>query len=213
MKPRFVMLEEESSRFYDVDLETALLDNPADWVQNGIYPEKVAGKGKGLAIIFPTPLDDMKKTELKDRGYKPNFQVGRLVALDVFRAINTPQTVVPLKGKTIGKVNVAPFDSAMVSWPLLKEKKGPVLPDEMKAGLLGKLWGHDRPSYTGSEFVTSLNVLENMPRRWHRDPRALNYELDNMFAVGKELASADWVLDDSKGLLKPTVHGEIVITV
>jgi hypothetical protein len=42
--------------------------------------------------------------------------------------------------RKLGRVNVKPLPVSLMGWPGLMEKKGPVLPREMRGGLIGKLW-------------------------------------------------------------------------
>ena len=63
----------------------------------------------------------------------------------------------------------------------------------MKNGLLAKLYGginRDKP------FVHP-EILAKMPREWHVDPAALNYELDATFASGMvvEEGKVKWMLE------------------
>ena len=178
IKSHFVMLDEATKTFHDVDLETASLDNPASWKQTGVSPSIL---GKELAIVFPNPLDDSQKAELEERGYDPNFSVGRLVSVDRHEGKN-------VYGRIIAKVNVKPLDQNAMSWEGLTDMKGAVLAEEMRNGLCGRLWG--LPNATQG-FVTSRKILDNMPRKWHVDPVALNYELDKIFAAGQHVRKGD----------------------
>lgn len=182
IRSRFVMLDEATSTFHDVDLETPELGNPASWKQTGVSPSVL---GKELAIVFPVPLDDSRKAQMAAHGYDPDFQVGRLVSIERREGRK-------VYGRVIAKVNVKPFPQVHMSWEGLIDK-GEVLPREMKNGLCGRLWGAPNPS---QGFVTSMEVLDNMPRRWHVDPVALNFELDRMFAAGKRVRKGDiaWLL-------------------
>jgi hypothetical protein len=183
VKSRFVMLDEITNTFHDVDLETPLLGNPASWKATGVSPTVL---GQHLAIVFPNPLDADHKAQLGEQGYNPEFQVGRLVSVDRRESKK-------VYGKIIAKVNVKPLPEGFMSWQGLKEKKGAILPNEMKNGLCGRLWG--RPN-AGTDLVTSRDILDNMPRKWHIDPVALNYELDRIFAAGERIRRGDviWVL-------------------
>ncbi len=78
--------------------------------------------------------------------------------------------------------------------------KGDVLPDEMKNGLLGRLWGGEsRSAAEGADFVTPRPILDNMPRKWHIDPAALNTELDGIFAAGKKIQEGElpWKIEEN----------------
>ena len=186
IKSRFVMLDEATKTFHDVDLETALLGNPASWKQTGVSPSIL---GNELAIVFPTPLGDSQKAELEGHDYDPNFSVGRLVSVDRHEGNK-------VYGKIIAKVNVKPLNQNAMSWEGLTNMKGAVLAEEMRNGLCGRLWG--LPNATQG-FVTSREILDKMPRKWHVDPVALNYELDKMFAAGQHVRKGEiaWHLRSS----------------
>ena len=70
--------------------------------------------------------------------------------------------------------------------------KGAVLPDEMKNGLLGSLWGNLFPYRS----EVHPEILAKMPRKWNVDPKLLSEELDNIFAAGKAIREGEvrWVL-------------------
>ena len=70
----------------------------------------------------------------------------------------------------------------------LRALKGKELPAEMRAGLLRRIWNRRSNAADQSiPFVTPSRILNGMPRPWHRDGVALNYELDERFAGGKTL--------------------------
>jgi len=73
IRSRFVLLDEVTNTFHDVDLETPLLGNPASWKATGVSPSVL---GQNLAIVFPHPLDEDHRAELREQGYGPEFQVG-----------------------------------------------------------------------------------------------------------------------------------------
>lgn len=178
IKSRFIMLDEATKTFHDVDLETALLGNPASWKQTGVSPSIL---GDQLAIVFPNQLDDSRKADLEEHGYDPNFRIGRLVLIDRHEG----ETVY---GKIIAKVNVKPIDKSLMSWEILINMKDALLVEEMKNGLCGRLWGI--PHATRGP-VTSGQVLDNMPRPWLVEPVALNYKLDKVFAAGQYVREGD----------------------
>lgn len=81
-------------------------------------------------------------------------------------------------GGLVGKVTVCPSKPELTSWRGLGSELDPVLRDELRNGLLTKLYGgkkEDKP------FV-SPEVLAKMPRKWHIDAAALIHELDGSFA-------------------------------
>ena len=188
IKSRFVMLEETTKTFYDVDTQTPLLGNPASWATTGLSPSVLGSKP---AIVFPIPLNEISKMILRDEGFNPEFMVGRLVSIESQDGMN-------VFAKVVGRVNVRPLPQNMMSWEALKTKKGDVLPDEMKNGLLGRLWGGQNEDAVGAAgFVTPRDVLDNMPRKWHIDPAALNTELDGNFAAGKRIKEGEltWMME------------------
>jgi hypothetical protein len=75
-----------------------------------------------------------------------------------------------------------------MSWDGLIDKKGLVLPAEMKAGLMGRLWNRRPDVGTAATFITLAEIPNRMPRQWHIDGAALNFELDNIFSADKEIS-------------------------
>jgi hypothetical protein len=190
IKSRFVMLEETTKTFYDVDTQTPLLQNPASWATAGISPSEL---GPRPAIVFPIPLSDESKQILAEKGHDPGFMVGRLVSIE-------SQEGKKVFAKPVGKVNVKPFPEHVMSWTALESMKGPVLSSEMKNGLMERLWGwHEDSGAEAAPFVTSNDVLDKMLRKWHIDPVALNFELDGVFASGKRIQEGEimWVVEES----------------
>ena len=154
---------EESSHSF-YDVKTT------SWAQSSLSP---ALFGSPLALVM---------TEHPTTGH-----TGTLVVI-------TSQDGDTIHAKPLGKAYVSPYPPEVVSWEKLAEMKGGVvLPDEMKNGLLGKLYGGLDP---GRPFVHP-EILEKMPRRWHVDAAALNYELDGMFASGLLVPRGQvrWVLE------------------
>lgn len=168
-KSRFVMLNDSTQIFYDVDYETSLLGNKSAW--SDLAPETL----KDPAIVFPP--------EQRDYAKSGEFAIGFLVSIlrrEVGRTV----------AKKLGRVNVKPFEKRLMNWSALKATKGEELPNEMQAGLLRNLWNKRTASLHSIPYVTESSVLDAMPRKWHLDGAALNYELDSIFAGGA------W-LDDS----------------
>jgi hypothetical protein len=182
IKSRFVMLEETTNTFYDVDTQTPLLGNPASRVTTGLSPSLL---GSRPAIVFLNPLGESRKKVLRDEGFNPEFVIGKPVSIESQEGKN-------VFAKVVGRVNVKPLPQSLMSWEVLKTMKGAALPDEMENGLLGKLWGgEDRSAVGGTDFVTPRPVLDNMPRKWHVDPAALNTELDGIFTAGKKIQEGE----------------------
>ena len=182
IKPRFVMVEESTHTFYDVDTITPRLGNPSSWAQSGLSRNLL---GSPLAIVITQELNADEKATLSGRGYVPNFDTATLVKI-------TSQVGDTIHAKSLGKANICQFPPGKMSWEILKDMKGAVLPDEMKNGLLGKLYGglHPQRAFVHPE------VLAKMPRKWHIDAEALNYELDGIFASGLLVPKGQvrWVL-------------------
>ncbi len=83
-------------------------------------------------------------------------------------------------GGVVGKVTVCPFKPELTSWRGLGSELDPFLRDELRNGLLTKLYAgkkEDKPS-------VYPEVLAKMPRKWHIDAAELNHELDGSFASG-----------------------------
>jgi hypothetical protein len=166
-KPRFVLHEATKDTFYDVDTTYQPLPSQPAW--NSIAAHEISDP----AIMLSGNV----------RGSSESV-TGFLIAIDC----RERETFI---GRHIARVQVRELNPALMSWEGLKDMKGPVLPAEMKAGLMERLWnrrsGVTAPDASGP-FVSDMAVLSNMPRRWHVDGAALNYELDYIFAAGRELS-------------------------
>ncbi|KAJ9652922.1 hypothetical protein H2198_007875 [Neophaeococcomyces mojaviensis] len=192
VKQRFVMLEESTKTFYDIGTETARLGNDSTWISANLSSSAL---GSDVAIVIPNRLDEYWKRQLaaqpreNSASYDPDFEIGLLVS------------VKRREGKTVfadivAKVNVRPLGAKQMSWELVKEWKKYVLADELRNGLLAKVYGRvgeDRP------FVHA-EKLAGMPRRWHVDAAVLNEELDSLFASGMVVKAGDvgWVLEERR---------------
>jgi hypothetical protein len=172
------MLEEATGVFYDVDYVTLRAENDPTWAD--IAPESF----QDPAIVFPPNQSRRLRQETVATGF--------LVSI-------TRREGEEIWARSFGQVMVKPFPPNVMSWEKLREMKGPVLSTEVRAGLMGRLWNR-RPGASqanASSFVTSRAILDNMPRNWHEDGAALNYELDDIFAASKLLpASQKWCLDE-----------------
>lgn len=185
LKARFVMIEEGSKILYDVDLATSKLGNPSDWKKNGISPSNTGDK---LAIVIPNRLTLVYKQRIASAGQNPNFETGKLVAI-------TRQEDKVVYGNVIGRVNVCPFDDTVMSWEKIKEYKKEIIHDEMKNGLLAKVYGGKDAEHS---FVHPER-LASMPRKWHENADVLNTELDGIFASGDAIAEGQlkwWLAGD-----------------
>lgn len=172
------MLEEETGVFYDVDYTTLRAGSDPTW--EDIAPEHF----EDPAVAFPPTQSRRLREETIATGF--------LVSI-------TKREGDEIWARSFGEVMVKPLPPNLMSWDKLIEMKGPVLPAEMKAGLMGRLWNR-RPGASQTNtpsFVTSRTILDNMPRNWHVDGAALNYELDYIFAASKLLpASQKWCLHE-----------------
>ncbi len=176
-KSRFVMFDDSNQIFYDVNYDTELLGNRIPWPS--LKPENL----RDPAIVFPPKQSDALKIM--------NFATGFLVSIlhregDKFVA------------QKLGLVEVKALKEELMNWSALTALKGEELPNEMKAGLMRRLWDR-RPGsqHRSIPYVTPGSVLDQMPRRWHTDGAALNYELYLIFAAGAPLASTQhWEVHD-----------------
>jgi hypothetical protein len=171
-KSRFVMLDGSTNTFYDVDCEAPSLGNRTPW--NLLAPETL----RDPAIAFPPEQCNMLKPHAAGGM---NFATGFLVSImrrEGERFI----------AEKVCQANVRPIEARYMNWDALKQMKGDVLPNEMRAGLMQHLWNR-RPEASSRpiSYVTSSGILDEMPRKWHQDGAALNDELDNMFAAGKAI--------------------------
>jgi hypothetical protein len=194
VKARFVMLEESSKIFYDVDCMFPLLKNPSSWATTGISSALLGAER--LAIVVPDRLNAEWRTNLAKQGplpdgrpYNPDFEVARLVGIAAQEQQAGGKVI---RGKVLGKVNVRPYSTDVMSFATLESMKPSVLVDEVKNGLLGKLYGGSAPEKPS----TNPQALESTSGKWRVDAAALNYELDGFFAAGVEIkqGSAKWLL-------------------
>lgn len=193
IRSRFVLLEETTKRFYDVDTETSLLNNPPSWKSDGLSSSSLGGE---LAVIIPNSLSDDSKVRLAKLGQREprfksaDFETGLLVVI-------TRREGDEVYADIRGRVNVCPFKETVMSWEKLEYMKGQVLTDELKNGLLGRVYAGTSVAH---QFVHPM-VLDGMPRRWHTDAAVMSAELDHMFASGRIVNKGDvkWMLkeDDS----------------
>ena len=164
---RFVMLDDLNDVFYDIDYETPLLGNKTPWTELALHtvPDP--------AIVFPPEQQDML--------HKMQFATGFLVSIE-------SRSSTLITARKIGRVNVKQLPEKLMNWSALRALKGKELPAEMRAGLLRRIWNRRSGAADHSiPFVTPSRILNDMPRPWHRDAVALNYELDERFAGGKAL--------------------------
>ena len=164
---RFVMLDDLNGVFYDVDYETPLLGNKTPWMELALHTVT------DPAIVFPPEQQDML--------HKKQFATGFLVSI----GSRSPTLIT---ARMLGRVNVKKLPQELMNWSALRALKGKELPAEMCAGLLRRIWNRRAGAAAQSfPFVTPSRILNGMPRPWHRDGVALNYELDERFAGGKAL--------------------------
>jgi Heterokaryon incompatibility protein (HET) len=168
-KPRFVMLDELTSTFYDVHYATPLAGNKVRW--EDLAPESI--QDPALILAEDVAL------------IAPDARIG-VFGLLVSITRRTEQTLV---ATYLGRVFVRKFPASLMSWEALTKMKGVTRASEMKAGLMARLWNRrpEVPQSSGSPWVTSPEILDQMPDRWREDGAALNYELDYMFASSRYL--------------------------
>lgn len=193
IRSRFVLIEETTKRFYDVDTATRLLQNPESWESDGLSP---ASLGRDLAIVIPDSLSDDSRERLASMGrteaqFKSvDFETGLLVAITRREGNN-------IYADVRGRVNVCPFQENVMSWKKLEDMKGQVLVDELRNGLLERVY----TSVDSESKLVHAAVLNKMPRKWHIDAAAMSAELYHMFASGRVVKKGDvrWMLseDDS----------------
>lgn len=189
---RFIMLEESSKTFYEVDAQTPRLGNPTSWEESGFSSTNF---GRDLAIVIPNTLDPAYKSRIASREFPQEFGVGKTKTLNPQFEVGTLVAISRSEGNTIygevlGRVNINP--SEYITWSAMQNMKGSVLSDEMRNGLLGSLWGNRHVD----RKVMHLDILAEMPRKWHEDPVVLSNELDNMFASGHAIPQGEvfWVV-------------------
>lgn len=174
-RARFVMVDDQNDRFYDIDYETLLLGNTTAWEQVALH------RIKDPAIVFPPKQEELL------RQNQSILAIGFLVSIEERNAAGW-------RARKLGQVGVRAFPQGLMSWSALESQKGPVLPAEMRAGLLRKVFRRDGAA-GAMTYVTSLQVLNAMPRPWHRDGAWLNYELDSIFVGGQRVGSdQNWEL-------------------
>jgi hypothetical protein len=168
------MLDEGNDVFYDVDCQSLRTTDDPSW--DTAAPERFADP----AIVFPLNQAHMLGPRTS--------AVGFLVSI-------TRRHNGEIWARSYGQAMVTQLPPERMSWDGLIDKKGPVLPAEMRAGLMGRLWNRRPGAGTAATFVTSAEILDGMPRQWHIDGAALNFELDNIFSAGKEIPmSQKWHL-------------------
>jgi hypothetical protein len=149
-KSRFVLFDENSQRFYDVGYGTECLGNTTRW--EVIAPEKL----RDPALVF-RPLH-LSMSDSPAAGH-----MGFLVSIT--RRENGVNY-----GEKLGRVWVKPSPEEFMNWSGLNARKGAILPAELEAGLLKKLWDcRTPPSSRQISYVTPSNILDEMPRQWHVD--------------------------------------------
>jgi hypothetical protein len=156
---QFIMLDDVNQIFYDVRYRGA---DSTSWT--AIKAHQIPDP----AIVFPPNQWTHMLASSHGTGFLVSIESRER---EVFYA------------RMLGTVNVAPVDEKRMNWGALRGEKGPELPAEMKSGLLRHVWDRrSRPSFHAIAYETSAAVLNRMPRPWHRDGAALNYELDHVFA-------------------------------
>lgn len=98
---RFIMLNNSTQIFYDIDYETTLLGNKTAWSDLALETLK------DPAIVFPP----------KQRDYAKNgaFIIGFLVSI-------LKREGRRIVAKKLERINVKPFDERLMNWSVLKAK-------------------------------------------------------------------------------------------
>jgi hypothetical protein len=174
-KSRFVMLDELTSTFYDVDYATPTIGNTMQW--EDLAPESIQDPAIILADAVPG-------------------QDERIGSLGVLVSI-TRRTEQTFFATYLGRVFVRKLPASLMNWEALTQTKGADCVGEMRAGLMSRLWNRrsDVPQLSGPPWVTSPEILDTMPGRWREDGAALNYELHYMFASSRHiLPEQEWCI-------------------
>lgn len=159
----FVMLDDQNNAFYEVDYQSVDLKNSIDWTALKLHTVL------DPALVFPTL---QWQTFEKDMNKKITGFV-----VDIKSRDEDSWTA-----ERIGTVHVRRFPQEYINWSVLASLKGSELPEEMKAGLLRKVFNQGRSSMTQTiSYVTPRRILDTMERPWHQDGAALNWELDERF--------------------------------
>lgn len=173
----FVMLDDLNDIFFEVKYDDPKLGNTKNWTELSLH------EVDDPAIVFKSNQDPF----LQQRSYdRVEAYLVSIIKRDshAFRAT------------ILGTVYVRPFAEKFMNWGALESLKGSELPAEMRAGLLRHVFNrrisNDSQHYS---YVTPRKILDNMPRKWHEDGGALNWELDDRFVGAKRIAeNQNWIL-------------------
>ncbi|KIY02928.1 uncharacterized protein Z520_01393 [Fonsecaea multimorphosa CBS 102226] len=189
--PHFVMVDDLNEVFYDVGYDTVHVKNTLSWTELALH------RVPDPAITFlPGQAEKL---------HRDGFATGMLVSIES-RTPREPPAVGDgaepqevFSARRIGNVNVRVLDKKFMNWSALASLKGPELPEEMKEGLLRRVWNR-RPGAAAATaaqsipYVTPGSVLDEMSNPWHTDGDALNYELDQRFVGALALPEQVWHL-------------------
>lgn len=168
-QPRFVMLDDVHQTFYDVDYGNHLLRNMSSWTDIAVH-ELVHP-----AIVFPPTQSRFLQTR--------NFATGFLVSI---MSSNEGVNV----AKKVGAVNVSILSQNAMSWDALRSLKGNELPNEMRHGIMRRLWDkRPKDDYQKNEFMVRGTSVSSTRRAWPQDGALLSTELDGIFAGGEAITS------------------------
>jgi hypothetical protein len=177
-KSRFIMLDELTSTFYDVDYATPTIGNTMQW--EDLAPESI--QDPAIILADAVPVIDGRDERIGSLG----------VLVSITR--RTEQTIF---ATYLGRVFVRKLPASLMNWEALTQTKGADRVGEMRAGLMSRLWNRRPgvPQLSGPPWVTSLEILDTMPGRWREDGAALNYELDYTFASSRHiLPEQEWCI-------------------
>ena len=172
--PHFVMLDDLNEIFYDVGYDIVHVKNTVPWTELNLH------KVPDPAIAFlPGQAENLEKD---------GYATGMLVSID-YRSENL------ISARRMGNVNLRVLPKKFMNWSALDAQKGRELPEEMREGLLRKVWNRrPDPENQTISYATPSHVLDNMPRPWHKNGAALNLELDQRFVGALALESQRWHL-------------------
>lgn len=159
----FVMLDDQNDAFYEVDYQSVDLRNSTDWTALKLHtvPDP--------AVVFPTLQWQKFENDI-------NKKITGFV-VDIKSRGEDSWTA-----EKIGAVHVRRFPQEYMNWSALASLKGSELPEEMKAGLLRKVFNQREGSMVQTiSYATPRRILDTMKRPWHQDGAALNWELDEKF--------------------------------
>ena len=156
------------------------------------YDLSSSNLGSDLAIVILNhthPYAEQQLRKLMGKSYKPNPEIGQLVT--IYRREGDTAY-----GYVLAKVYIQPLNPDQMSWDILLEQKGYVITDEIRNGLLAKMYG----SVNKERPFVHPKILAGMPRKWHLDAAVLNTEMGDWWASGRKLQAGQvkYILQDRR---------------